>query len=161
MKCLDNAFASLVRSESFDGIQYIKSFIESDKESIVNSDTVDFENIVIDKQYPYAAMLLKYYRKTIKEFDDSPIDMLECIHAVELIIDAEENRRRINTERNMCKPVVMPTFPIQGPQYDYNMQLRNDNIDGVPVIMTGDSICTDSINAGDKELEKINKYAGR
>lgn len=41
--CLGHAYATLLRSESFNGIQYIKSFIKADKESIVTNETVDLK----------------------------------------------------------------------------------------------------------------------
>ena len=142
---LGNAYATLLRSESFDGIQYIKSFIKADKESIVTNETVDFENTKIDEQYPYAAMFLKYYRKSLEDHRHSTISMLNSIYDVESAIDLEENRRNRENERVMSLPIM------SGSISENEMQLCIDTIDGVPVIMTGDSVSTDSTSIGDGE----------
>ena len=133
-----NAYATLLRSESFDGIQYIKSFIKADKESIVTNETVDFENTKIDEQYPYAAMLLKYYRKSLEDHRYSTINMLNSIYCVESAIDLEENRRNRENERVMSLPIM------SGSISENQMRLDDSNIEKVTVTMTGDSVCADS-----------------
>lgn len=142
---LGHAYATLLRSESFNGIQYIKSFIKADKESIVTNETVDFKNTKIDEQYPYAAMLLKYYRKSLEDHRNSTINMLDSIYSVELAIDVEESRRTRENERVMSLPIM------SGPMSENEMQLCTDTINGVPVIMTGDSVSTDSTSTEDGE----------
>lgn len=140
---LGNAYATLLRSESFNGIQYIKSFIKADKESIVTNETVDFKNTKIDEQYPYAAMLLKYYRKSLEDHRHSTISMLNSIYGVESAIDLEENRRNRENERVMSLP-IMP-----GSISENEMQLCTDTVNGVPVIMTGESASADSTSTKD------------
>lgn len=142
---LGNAYATLLRSESFDGIQYIKSFIKADKESIVTNETVDFENTKIDEQYPYAAMLLKYYRKSLEDHRNSTISMLDSIYSVELAIDVEESRRTRDSERVTSLPIM------SGSISEIEMQLCTDTVDGVSVIMTGDSVSADSTSIRDGE----------
>lgn len=141
-----NAYATLLRSESFDGIQYIKSFIKADKESIVTNETVDFENTKIDEQYPYAAMLLKYYRKSLEDHRYSAINMLNSIYCVESAIDLEENRRNRENERVMSLPILSGSIGNE-------MQLRTGTVNGVPVLMTGDSVSADSTGTDDGELK--------
>ncbi len=141
-----NAYATLLRSESFDGIQYIKSFIKADKESIVTNETVDFENTKIDEQYPYAAMLLKYYRKSLEDHRYSAINMLNSIYCVESAIDLEENRRNRENERVMSLPIMSGSIGNE-------MQLRTGTVNGVPVLMTGDSVSADSTGTEDGELK--------
>ena len=141
-----NAYATLLRSESFDGIQYIKSFIKADKESIVTNETVDFENTKIDEQYPYAAMLLKYYRKSLEDHRYSAINMLNSIYCVESAIDLEENRRNRENERVMSLPIMSGSIGNE-------MQLRTGTVNGVPVLMTGDSVSADSTGTDDGELK--------
>ena len=138
-----NAYATLLRSESFDGIQYIKSFIKADKESIVTNETVDFENTKIDEQYPYAAMLLKYYRKSLEDHRYSAINMLNSIYCVESAIDLEESRRNRENERVMSLPIM------SGSISENEMQLCTGTVNGVPVIMTGDSVSADSTSTED------------
>ena len=135
---LGNAYATLLRSESFDGIQYIKSFIKADKESIVTNETVDFVNTKINEQYPYAAMLLKYYRKSLEDHRHSTISMLNSIYGVESAIDLEENRRNRENERVMSLPIM------SGSISENQMRLDDSNIEKVTVTMTGDSVCADS-----------------
>ena len=141
-----NAYATLLISESFDGIQYIKSFIKADKESIVTNETVDFENTKIDEQYPYAAMLLKYYRKSLEDHRYSAINMLNSIYCVESAIDLEENRRNRENERVMSLPIMSGSIGNE-------MQLRTGTVNGVPVLMTGDSVSADSTGTEDGELK--------
>lgn len=141
--CLGHAYATLLRSESFNGIQYVKSFIKADKESIVTNETVDFKNTKIDEQYPYAAMLLKYYRKSLEDNRYSTIDMLSSIYSVELAINAEENRRILDSERVMSLPIM------SGSISENQMQLCTDTVNGVPVIMTGGSADADSTSTED------------
>lgn len=140
---LGNAYATLLRSESFNGIQYIKSFIKADKESIVTNETVDFENTKIDEQYPYAAMLLKYYRKSLEDHRHSTISMLNSIYGVESAIDLEEHRRIRDSERVMSLPIM------SGSISESEMQLCTDTVNGVPVIMTGKSASADSTSTED------------
>lgn len=135
---LGNAYATLLRSESFNGIQYIKSFIKADKESIVTNETVDFENTKIDEQYPYAAMLLKYYRKSLEDHRHSTINMLNSIYGVESAIDLEENRRNRENERVMSLPIMTGSIS------ENQMRLDDSNIEKVTVTMAGDSVCADS-----------------
>lgn len=142
---LGNAYATLLRSESFNGIQYIKSIIKADKESIVTNETVDFENTKIDEQYPYAAMLLKYYRKSLEDHRHSTISMLNSIYGVESAIDLEENRRNRENERVMSLPIMTGSIS------ENEMQLCTGTVDGVPVIMTGDSVSADSTSTEDGE----------
>lgn len=144
---LGHAYATLLRSESFNGIQYIKSFIKADKESIVTNETVDFKNTKIDEQYPYAAMLLKYYRKSLEDHRNSTISMLDSIYSVELAIDVEESRRTRENERVMSLPIMSGSGSIS----ENEVQLRTDTINGVPVIMTGDSTSVDSTGIGELE----------
>lgn len=134
---------TLLRSESFNGIQYVKSFIKADKESIVTNETVDFKNTKIDEQYPYAAMLLKYYRKSLEDNRYSTISMLSSIYSVELAINAEENRRILDSERVMSLPIM------SGSISENEMQLCTDTVNGVPVIMTGESASADSTSTKD------------
>lgn len=141
--CLGHAYATLLRSESFNGIQYIKSFIKADKESIVTNETVDFKNTKIDEQYPYAAMLLKYYRKSLEDNRYSTLGMLSSIYSVELAINAEENRRILDSERVMSLPIM------SGSISENEMQLCTDTVNGVPVIMTGESASADSTSTED------------
>lgn len=140
---LGNAYATLLRSESFNGIQYIKSFIKADKESIVTNETVDFKNTKIDERYPYAAMLLKYYRKSLEDHRHSTISMLNSIYGVESAIDLEENRRNRENERVMSLPIM------SGSISENEMQLCTDTVNGVPVIMTGESASADSTSTKD------------
>lgn len=140
---LGNAYATLLRSESFNGIQYIKSFIKADKESIVTNETVDFKNTKIDEQYPYAAMLLKYYRKSLEDHSHSTISMLNSIYGVESAIDLEEHRRNRENERVMSLPIMTGSIS------ENEMQLCTDTVNGVPVIMTGESASADSTSTED------------
>lgn len=149
---IEKTYATLLRSESFDGIRYIKSFIKSDKESIVTNETVDFENIKIDKQYPYAAMLLRYYRRSLEDHKKSVIDMLNTIYYVELAIDSEESRRIRERNNFETMPMISVTDQAHN-ECENKIQLCADIIDGIPVLRigTGD-LCAES-NIQDKEEE--------
>lgn len=88
-------------------------------------------------------MLLKYYRKSLEDNRYSTIGMLSSIYSVELAINAEENRRILDSERVMSLPIM------SGSISENEMQLCTDTVNGVPVIMTGESASADSTSTKD------------